>query len=290
MQGSEDPAVQKAATAIGPDFIYSNPSIAALTEAISGLLHPDGASRSNPAERKVAAINAMVDKYIPLLVSPRTGHQEPGERPRVALLTGTTGALGSHLLAILLEDPTVSRVYAFNRKSQGHTLLERQGESLADKGYPVELMSSKKLVLVEGDAGKEQLGLSGEMFQEVSQSTAILARNFLVDITSQIAESVTLIVHNAWRLDFNIPLSSFEDHVRATCNLLSLGLASPSLDAVRFVFTSSITVGQSWDKKRGPFPEETPETPAESIGTGYGESKYVAERVSGSCVIHRNIR
>ena len=94
----------------------------------------------------------------------------------------------------------------------------------------------------------------------------------------QISTSVTVIIHNAWRLDFNLSLASFESQVRGTRNLIDLALSSPQRAAVRFVFTSSIATLASWDKK-----EKVPEEPLSdgkwSGGNGYGESKYVAEKV-----------
>ena len=45
---------------------------------------------------------------------------------------------------------------------------------------------------------------------------------------------------------------------------------------------SSISVAQSWDPTEGPYPETVIRQSKYSIGMGYGESKYVAERVRPS--------
>jgi len=91
---------------------------------------------------------------------------------------------------------------------------------------------------------------------------------------------VTVIIHNAWRLDFNLSLLSFELHVRATRNLVDMALASAHRKTLRFLFTSSIGSAHSWDRSRGLYPEEVLLDPSFAVGAGYGESKYVSERVS----------
>lgn len=90
---------------------------------------------------------------------------------------------------------------------------------------------------------------------------------------------MTLIIHNAWKLDFNISLLSFESHIKSARNLIDLALAS-HLDP-RVFFMSSIGVVEGW-KERGPVPEEPIDDPRISVGGGYGEGKYVVEKVSAA--------
>lgn len=92
------------------------------------------------------------------------------------------------------------------------------------------------------------------------------------------SSSVTIIIHNAWRLDFNLSLASFESHVRGTRNIVDLAIFSTNSNHIRVIFTSSIATLTSWDKA-----EKVPEEPIAdakySVGNGYGESKYVTEKV-----------
>jgi nucleoside-diphosphate-sugar epimerase len=90
---------------------------------------------------------------------------------------------------------------------------------------------------------------------------------------------VTVIVHNAWRLDFNLALASFEPAIRGTRNLLDLAMKSAHAAHIRMAFTSSVAVTQSWPRDAGPFPEEPQDNPQWCVGNGYGESKYVCEQV-----------
>lgn len=67
--------------------------------------------------------------------------------------------------------------------------------------------------------------------------------------------------------------------VRGTRNLIDFAATGPHASTIRFLFTSSIAGTQSWDKSKGPFPEDILPDSRVALGGGYGESKYVAERV-----------
>jgi len=140
------------------------------------------------------------------------------------------------------------------------TIDQRQRATFEDRGLDTALLASEKLVYVEGDTAQEKLGLHVQLYEELR-------------------ESVTVIIHNAWRLDFNLLLSSFEPHVRGTRNLIDLALSSKMSSKPRFLFTSSISSAQGWDKSKGAFPEEVQYDASVAVGLGYGASKYVSERV-----------
>lgn len=80
-------------------------------------------------------------------------------------------------------------------------------------------------------------------------------------------------------MDFNLALSSFEPNIRGTRMLLDLALASPHAGSLRFTFVSSVASAFGWDPNHGPVPEELLSDPCMAIGSGYGESKHVAEQV-----------
>lgn len=96
----------------------------------------------------------------------------------------------------------------------------------------------------------------------------------------QLRNSVTTIIHNAWKLDFNLSLSSFEPNVQATRNLIDFARSSPYAASLKFLFTSSISSAYSWDKTQGSYPEDIVMESRYAVGNGYGESKYISERVS----------
>ena len=55
------------------------------------------------------------------------------------------------------------------------------------------------------------------------------------------------------------------------------------------MFTSSIASAQGWDHSKGAFPEEVQIDPGVAVGGGYGEGKYVAERVSNICLLSTSL-
>lgn len=87
-----------------------------------------------------------------------------------------------------------------------------------------------------------------------------------------------MIIHVAWMLNLTRPLSAFESQVKGTRYLIDLARSSKRLP--RFLFASSFRMAQNWDKTKGPYPEELIMDARYAIGSGYGESKYVIERVS----------
>jgi len=95
------------------------------------------------------------------------------ESDHVVVLTGSTGGLGSYLLASLLQREDVSVVYAFNRPSRGSTssIQRRQQSSFEDRGFDVNLLQSEKLAYVETDTSQDNLGLDKELYQKVALSS-----------------------------------------------------------------------------------------------------------------------
>ncbi|KAG9310664.1 hypothetical protein JVU11DRAFT_9252 [Chiua virens] len=137
--------------------------------------------------------------------------------PAVVLLAGSMGGLGSFLLADLLQSSGVQCVFAFNRPST-KSIEERQKAAFKDRGLQVELLDSNKLAYIETNASLEKCCLPSAQYEET--------------------------------------ISSFEDSIRASRNLVNLGLASPWNQNLRFLFTSSIGSTQGWDNSKGPLPEE----------------------------------
>jgi thioester reductase-like protein len=87
----------------------------------------------------------------------------------VVVLTGSTGGLGSYLLASLLQREDVSVIYAFNRPSKGSTssIQQRQKSGFEDRGFDVTLLQCEKLVYVETDTSHDNLGLDKELYEKV---------------------------------------------------------------------------------------------------------------------------
>ncbi|OAX31791.1 putative aminoadipate reductase [Rhizopogon vinicolor AM-OR11-026] len=264
LSSSSDRNVQVSSSRIDQNIVFSSPSISQLARSVINAVMQQ--NDSDPVNGKTDIEN-MIEKYsVGFGQSAREASATTVNlRTRgdhVVVLTGSTGGLGSYLLASLLQREDVSVVYAFNRpsRSAAFSIQRRQKSSFEDRGLDDALLQSEKLVYVETDTSHDDLGLDKELYQKICMS-------------------VTVIIHNAWRLDFNLALSSFEPHVRGTRNLIDLALSSPHHPKPRFMFTSSVSSAQSWDRAKGPCPEEVQYDAGVADGLGYGASKYVCERV-----------
>ncbi|KAF7293800.1 Nonribosomal peptide synthetase [Mycena chlorophos] len=250
------PSLLPVAQQIPRNFIYTYASVQQLAHALQELVvgNAGGAKRDAAA----AAMEAMIAKYSSAgLVGFLPEGQMPTGEGAVVLLTGSTGGLGSHVLELLIANPGVSKIFAFNRPNDKIPILQRQEAAFAERGLDTTALKSEKLVFLVGDSTKADLGLPAEQYAEVKRS-------------------VNTIIHNAWTLDFNKTLLSFEPHIAGTRNLIDLARAMRATP--RFVFTSSVGSAQAWDLSSGPVPEEILDVRL-AVGTGYGESKYVAERL-----------
>ncbi|KAI0942043.1 putative NRPS-like protein biosynthetic cluster [Taiwanofungus camphoratus] len=253
LRTSADANVAAAVQRVPQNFIFMHPTLAALTQAVVRLVHP-GANDTPAAQAlsPAAEIEAMIEKYTALLPPAPAASAEKRGAGAVVLLTGSTGALGAHILALLLADARVRRVYALNR---GARLAERQKAAFDAAELPADV--GPKLVLLSGDFGREDLGLGPGVLDELRAS-------------------VTHVVHNAWRVDFNLALASFETHVAAAVRLLALA------PRARYLFTSSVSVAGGWRGAGGK--GSVPEAPLGNAripagSSGYGMGKYVVEEV-----------
>ncbi|KXN82909.1 L-aminoadipate-semialdehyde dehydrogenase large subunit [Leucoagaricus sp. SymC.cos] len=222
--------------------IYAHPTIRKLVQYISDATTSTQLITSSDHS---SAIDAMIELY------------SDGLAPSV-FLTGSTGHLGSQILAHLLTDPAISRVYTFNCPGT-RSIEEQHADQFCTDGLDVDVLKSNKLRFVEGDLSEKHLSISEDLYDEVN--------------------SVLLIIYNSWRLDFNLSLASFELHVHGVQNLIDLARSGRYSSTLHFIFTSSIASVQSWDSKQGPYPEAIVHKSKYAVGTGYGESKYVAERI-----------
>ncbi|KAL6298480.1 hypothetical protein BKA93DRAFT_830667 [Sparassis latifolia] len=182
----------------------------------------------------------------------------PRPSKHIVLVTGTTGALGCNILARLLGMDEIERVYAFNRTSTSTIALrDRQATSFISQGFPATLVDSPKLILVEGNLTAQNLGISSAL-------------------TKEFLESVTHIIHNAWRVDFGTPLAGFEDLIKGTRRLLQFAAESQIAPSLLFISTIGVYQFPNGD----PAGQEEPILNAQvAARTGYAASKWVGERL-----------
>lgn len=155
-------AIQHAAARISQNFVFEHPTVHGLAEALVGVVAsgPQPSSESHTEDE----VQRMLHRYGQNISRPHYTESPPGSET-VVLLTGSTGNVGSHILSALLEDSRIRKVYTLNRPSASSET--RQASAFKDRGLPVALLSSPKLVQLFGDTTAEALGLTPAVFDEV---------------------------------------------------------------------------------------------------------------------------
>ncbi|EPQ54396.1 acetyl-CoA synthetase-like protein [Gloeophyllum trabeum ATCC 11539] len=232
---------------LAPDFVFERSSVEKLWSAVCSIMKGTYVD-GNAREACARASRSQKDDGA------------------VVLLTGSTGSLGCMLVQRLANDQGVKKVICLNRPQGGlEAMKKRQLKALENRGGSLSPEAWKKVVLRESEISRPDFGLSEDDFAE------------LLDVTH--------IIHNAWPVNFNRNLDSFEPHVKATVNLVRLCLLStakfPSVVPKRLLFASSIAVVGRYPLLHPEGPFEVPETPLEAVNTaefGYPEAKWVCEQ------------
>ncbi|KZT70000.1 acetyl-CoA synthetase-like protein [Daedalea quercina L-15889] len=255
LRASPDSAVQATAREVPQNLVFQHPTLVSLARAVEAFVRADESLARSPAED----IEAMVKKYTVVLPAraPEASAVDDSDGERVVLLTGTTGNLGAHVLALLLEDGRAKRVYALNR---GSGLVHRQRAAFDAAQLPVELVSDSKLTLLSVDFAQESFNLPR-------------------DVVDEIQRTVTHVVHIAWRVDFNLALTSFETQIASAVRLLTMA------PTAHYLFTSSVSVAGGWnlhERLRGAHVPEAAlhDASVAAVTSGYGMSKYVVEEAT----------
>ncbi|KIK81855.1 hypothetical protein PAXRUDRAFT_806336 [Paxillus rubicundulus Ve08.2h10] len=242
-----------------PDFVYRHPTAHAMANALVSCMsgNPTISSGTKTAEmadlvRKMSEEQGTEGRFKP-----------PAQTSEVVLLTGTTGSLGSHILYHLHQCKDVRRIYALNRGHQDDPddLRRRQEDALKIRGITPEILRDGKVALISSDLASENLGLELNLFQELQNS-------------------VDLIVHTAWPVNFNYTLTSYTRSLQGLQNLINFARYTTSDRSPRFIYTSSVSVLKNWSGG-SPVPEVSLPDPEVAVGLGYAESKWTAEQSLG---------
>ncbi|EPS28358.1 hypothetical protein PDE_03304 [Penicillium oxalicum 114-2] len=236
---------------IGPQQIYRNSTVTRLAHFIHGILTGQTVTTLSRVDR----INKTIAKYTTNL-SQCSGQYLPPPRSQTIILTGSTGSLGTYLLNALLNDSNIEKIYCFNRTDA----KDRQIASLEKKDFDAgPLNDNSRVEFLQVSFGDKQFGLSMDKYTELSNR-------------------VQLIIHNAWAVNFNIPLDSFSAHIRGVSEFINLSISSKY--KAHLAFVSSVGTIGAWTPEMGPSVPEVPfETLDPVLEQGYAESKHVAERM-----------
>ncbi|KUM60291.1 hypothetical protein ACN42_g6826 [Penicillium freii] len=241
------------AGAINTQTIYRNPTIDRLSRVVMAILEGKTQGSIPRAEK----IQSLVDKYTSDLPA-REGYPQNGlSSPSTVILTGSTGSLGTYLLHSLLSSDSITKVYCLNRSDAE----SGQKKSFEEKGLHLDPHDWKdKVEFLQVSFGEPRFGLSQSKYQDL-------------------LDSVDTIIHNAWKVDFNHSVDSFEDtHIQGVRRFIDFSLSSRNNAHLHFI--SSVSTVGAWTLEMG---ASIPEVPIGDIAVvlpqGYGESKYIAERI-----------
>lgn len=220
-------------------FVYEHPTTASLTEYVAGIASGKGQVNGHSADAKKEELRALVAKYSHSF--PVSNMGEKVQDGVVVLLTGATGAFGSNILAALLSNPEVLRVYVISRTGSDALVQDRIIAAFRREGLNEELLQSSKLELFEGDLNKPDFSLPEYTFTRLRGTTTHIIHNGWRDLLFQVLE-ILFLFHLAWRVDFNLAVSSFEANIKSVRSLIDFALNGGGFLPARLLFVSSIGV------------------------------------------------
>ena len=243
--------------------LYENPSISKLSDALYRLLHPTEAITNryskNSNYRGSDLMKALLDEYTANLpATPKNLMAHKHQNKLNVILTGSTGSLGSYILAGLLKEPKIGTIYCLDRSADAEKRVLKKREFPVSQ---VDTSSTSRIRWTKVDFSDPSFGLSESLLDEL-------------------LESVDVIIHNAWKVDFNHSLSTFTPQIAGVRNFASFCIRSPL--SPKLFFISSISALGNWSTLH-PLSQSVPETVPDDFNLaaqmGYGESKHLSERI-----------
>lgn len=259
------------------NFVYDSRTISTMAARIfhmssagaqnmtTGLPNANGVDGGSVADATLRMQRLIDEHRPPPYFGDRPMLSNPSEE--VVILTGSTGALGAHLLRQLLHRSSVRHVYCLVRGASSP--LQRVMNSLAKRGIDIiselgTLVLDRLSALHTADMSAPHLGLN-------------------MDIYHQLRSHATLIIHAAWPVNFQIPLESFAPHISGLRNLLDFSLAVPWKQPARVLYTSSVAAAMQTPRQPNGdaaiIAEDQIPSLSYCLSTGYGQSKLVCERI-----------
>ncbi|KAL2161080.1 hypothetical protein VTH06DRAFT_8793 [Thermothelomyces fergusii] len=256
--GLEAGGVRVDSASLATRAIYGHPTARRLAEYLFSVATRKGGDATAGEheaheEHERHAMAAILEKYtrdMPRPLPPGAAKPAPADEGQVVVITGTTGTLGAYLLDIASRSPRVRRVVCLNRSDDAEA---RQRRASADRGLRTDF---SKAEFLRADLSRHDLGLGRAAYE-------------------RLLGEADRVVHNQWPVNFNMPVESFEPHVRGVRHLADFSCRAAK--RVPVVFVSSIATVNGWREPR-PVPERSLRDPAIAVG-GYGRSKLVSSLI-----------
>jgi len=254
--------------------LYTNPTFSQLSKVLhrrlnlQGKLHEE--EESHMEESRTAEMAAMVQKYTRDLPRRSWTRNDMLEHTKLNIaLTGSTGSLGTRLLKAALDDSSITKIYCLNRSADAQS---RQEKSFAALGLTHNLQDTSKITFLTVKSGQNQLGLPDSQYNEL-------------------IHDVDILIHNAWKVDFNHSLESFEPvHIAGVRHLVEWSLHSMRRTYIMFISSiSSVGNPSECHADKDSVPEILDTTYNAAQRMGYGESKNVAEHILATAHAHSGV-
>ncbi|KAF5671682.1 nonribosomal peptide synthetase [Fusarium heterosporum] len=247
------------ATTIEPRIVYGHPTARELATYILSI--DNEADHQDEETKQMQETERLAAKYMEDMPCARDDKQDPSNNDQTILVTGTTGSLGAYMLDRLCKLPTVKKVIALNRDKDGGE--SRQLSINESRGLTQDF---SKVVFLYANLSLPNLGLEQEKYR------ALLA-------------NVDRIIHNAWPVNFNISVSSFESSICGVRHLVDF--SAEASKHVPIVFISSIGTVMGWSSS-----DSIPEKALNDMTLaqmGYGRSKLAASLILDAAAEKSNI-
>jgi hypothetical protein len=183
---------------IGPislGTIFENPSIDSLVTFVQ--------EREETAlkECRSRMINQIISRFIAKVSAwPQRPLNQQYDYPETEtiLLTGASGSLGTALLKSLSASSRISKIYAMVR---GNKRGEKLRKSLLSRGFDADaILESGKVDVLNYSVQDPLLGFDVEEY-------------------AKLAQNVTIVIHSAWKMNFNQSVEYFEDDCIASMSI-----------------------------------------------------------------------
>jgi thioester reductase-like protein len=241
------------------DFVYQHPSIASMANYLR-----KRDETGDLSTRGQDMIEEYVKRYSTGIPGPISDPERFGSKETVVLLTGSTGSLGTYLLAHLSSLTSVAQVICLNRVHP-EDMRVQQERAAAAKGAHISEQAWSKIKIIQARSAAPFLGIEKMEYENLQKK-------------------ITHILHNAWPMDFKRTLPSFESHFQTLKNLINLARDAheirPDIQP-RLLFISSISVvGQYGRIHCAPAIPEIPMMDSRCANPfGYGQAKLVCEKI-----------
>ncbi|KAE8346860.1 hypothetical protein BDV24DRAFT_174499 [Aspergillus arachidicola] len=226
-----------------PNLIYLHPSVAELTQTVLRLQQHHEASAEATREVQLQQRDQLLQDLSGQIIT-------RAFNKHIVMLTGSTGSLGTYILDALLKAPSVAHIHCLNRKDDAVNIQRQKS-----KAYGLNLDMSR-VSFWTSDLSKPGLGLQSDVLH--------------------ILQTTTLVIHNAWAVNFNLSLASFKPNLAGVVNLINFCGQSGQNPHLFFISSISSTMGHRTDNGLTPETVIKTTTPAPN---GYADSKYLAEQL-----------